>query len=202
LRYAIFGLPYATKIPSECDFFYFPLHLRPESSILTLGKGLDDEVALEYLVRKLPKEAYLVVKENPTMIGDRRKKFYRWISRQSSVILVDPLMSSYELIKNSKGVIGISGTALLEAAILGKPTHAFGHPEFRDFLSSYGYDNLDNYFHLSLSNNLDLNNEIYKYIGWALENGMDLSMDTALVNDNKALDKSAKLIAKSLGRFI
>lgn len=202
LRYAIFGLPYTAKIPLECDFFYFPLHLRPESSILTLGRGLDDEVALEYLVRKLPKEAYLVVKENPTMIGDRRKKFYRWISRQSSVILVDPLMSSYELIKNSKGVIGISGTALLEAAIFGKPTHAFGHPEFRDFLSSYGYDNLDNYFQSSLSNNLDLNNEIFKYIGWALENGLDLTMDTALVNDYKALEQSAKLIAKSLRRFI
>tara|TARA_Y100000385_G_scaffold197091_1_gene204068 strand:- start:477 stop:1976 length:1500 start_codon:yes stop_codon:yes gene_type:complete len=202
MRYAIFGLPYTAKIPLKCDFFYFPLHLRPESSILTLGRGLDDEVALEYVVRKLPKEAYLVVKENPTMIGDRRKKFYRWISRQSSVILVDPLMSSYELIINSKGVIGISGTALLEAAIFGKPTHAFGHPEFRDFLSSYGYDNLDNYFHLSLSNNLDLNNEIYIYIGWALENGIDLTMDTALVNDYKALEQSAKLIAKSLRRFI
>ena len=206
LRYTYFGLPYTTKIPPGCDFFYFPLHLRPESSVLTLGKGLDDEVALEYLIRKLPKEAYLVVKENPMMIGDRRKKFYRWVSRQASVILVDPLMSSYELIINSKGVIGISGTALLEAAILGKPTHAFGHPEFRDFMTSSGYDDLDKFFHLALSDDLCINsqldNEIYKYIGWALENGMDLSIDRSLLGDNEALDKAAKLIAKSLGRFI
>ena len=96
----------------------------------------------------------MVVKENPMMIGDRRKKFYRWVSRQASVILVDPLMSSYELIINSKGVIGISGTALLEAAILGKPTHAFGHPEFRDFMTSSGYDDLDKFFHLALSDDL------------------------------------------------
>ena len=191
-------MPFTSKIPQECDFFYFPLHLRPESSILTLGKGLDDEVALEYLMRKLPKESYLVVKENPLMVSYRSKKFYRWISRQTSVILVDPLVSSYELIINSKGVIGISGTALLEAAILGKPTHAFGHPEFRDFLTSYGYDNLDNFFHLALSNNVDLNNEIYKYIAWVLENGMELTLDRSILKNDNSLNRVAKLISTSL----
>ena len=183
-------------------FFYFPLHLRPESSILTLGRGLDDEIALEYLVRKLPKEVYLVVKENPMMVGDRRKKFYRWVSRQTSVILVDPLMSSYDLIVNSKGTIGISGTALLEAAILGKPTHAFGHPEFRDFLTSFGYDDLDTFFNIALSDNKMLNNEVYKYIGWALENGIELKIDRSLLKNDQAMRETAKLIASSLKKFV
>jgi len=145
IKYLI--LPLENSINSVPDYPYilYPLHVRPESTTLTLGAGADDEEVIDFIDRRIPIGVKLLVKENPAMIGERKKSFYKYLKKKRNVVLVDPMVSTIDLVKNALGVVGISGTMLLEAALENIPVHALGWPEYREFLSSYGWDSLDEF---------------------------------------------------------
>lgn len=108
--------------PTHSNFVYFPLHFEPEASVLVSGREYRDQLStIDLLRRFLPHECTLVVKEHPHCIGNRPIKFYRTVSALAGVALVDPDVSSRVLIKQSRGVIAIAGTAVLEAYLLNKP---------------------------------------------------------------------------------
>ena len=134
-----------TEIPTE-DYFLWGLHYRPEGSVLTLGDARDEIVELLRCVDSLPDGYFLAVKENPEMVGIRRRGFYKLLRKNKRIILVDPYVSSVGLIQKSIGVIGISGTILIEAALRDKPSCALGHPEFDRFLCAYGWHSAQEFF--------------------------------------------------------
>jgi len=123
----------ARHVP-EKRFFLWALHARPESSVLVLGQGKNEIEELLETANQIPEGHFLAVKENPLMLGRRKWGFYKKLRKHKRIILVDPFVSSSDLIKKSVGVIGISGTILLEAAFFDKPSFAYGKPEFVDFL--------------------------------------------------------------------
>ena len=79
------------------------------------------------------------------MFGLRRGGFYKKLNSHPRIITIDPFVSTFSLIKKSLGVLGISGTVLLESAILNKPSCAIGHPEFDRFLTHNGLESVQNF---------------------------------------------------------
>lgn len=123
---------------SDHPFVLWPLHTRPEDSVSVLGLGLDEIEEIRRLRSILPSSYQLLVKENPAMVGLRGRGFKRLIESQPGVCLVDPRVPTASLVERACGVVSLSGTALLEAAVIGKPAWALGRPEFEYVLDARG----------------------------------------------------------------
>lgn len=129
-----------------CDlsvpYIYFPLHLQPEMTTSTLGGRFRDQLlVLENLSAKLPNGWRILVKENPKQGSFARSPlFFFRFKRLNNVSLVKSDMNSLDLIKNSKIVATITGTAAIEAAEVGKPAIIFGHHWFRNISGIFEYD--------------------------------------------------------------
>jgi hypothetical protein len=118
-------------------FYYVPLHMEPEATILMYSPWLQDQIEMcRLLSQALPVGMLLLVKENPKMHRRRPLSFYRRLERLPGVRLVAPTVPSLDLINAARGVISLAGSACMEAAILGKPSLVFGRPPFRNFLAT------------------------------------------------------------------
>lgn len=115
-------------------FIYFPLHLQPEMTTDVQGGVYCDQLrAIEELVRQLPEDIWVYVKENPKQTSYMREPSFftrlKSIPRTAYLPLDTP---SFELIKKSIGVATITGTAGWEALQMGKPVISFGFGWYRD----------------------------------------------------------------------
>jgi hypothetical protein len=119
---------------SQGKFVYFPLHLQPELTTGAIGDGFEDQLyALEQLSRKLPTGWKIVAKENPKQTLHYRGRLYRArLARLKNVIVAGSRTESRNLIKHSKLVATVTGTAGFEALCLGKPVIIFGHAWYRN----------------------------------------------------------------------
>ena len=153
-------------------YFLWALHMRPEGSVLVCGDARDEIVELMRTANLIPRGHFLVVKENPEMFGLRERRFYRKLRKHRRIKLVDPFISTFELIKNSTGVIGISGTVLLEAALFGKPTCALGKPEFDRFLVRSGWNSAESFIQEAIDGKYSKSEveKILPYIAFVLRN--------------------------------
>ncbi len=107
-------------------YVYFPLHVDPEASTMVLSPYFTNQLAIiENIAKSLPADYSLVVKEHIPMIGFRPKNFYKKIKSFPKVKLIHPKFDQFTLIKNSSIVSVISGTAGLEALMLGKKVLLF-----------------------------------------------------------------------------
>lgn len=108
---------------------YLPLHMEPEATILMFSPWLRDQAEMCRLVSQaLPVGWTLLVKENKAMDGDRPLKYYEKLRTLPNVLLVSPDVPSTDLIMASKFTVTLSGTAAVEAALLGKPSFVLGRP--------------------------------------------------------------------------
>lgn len=108
---------------------YLPLHMEPEATILMFSPWLRDQIELCRLVSQaLPVGWKLLVKENRAMKGERPLKYYRKLRALPNVVLISPEVNSTDLNLASNITVTLTGTAALEAAILGKPSIALGRP--------------------------------------------------------------------------
>lgn len=127
-------------IPKESNekFILFPLHVQPERTIDVDGDFVQDQISLvEKISKSLPIGFFLYVKENPSMRFREWRKIsdYKRILRLPNVKLIHYSVDSLNLIKKSKLVITIAGTAGLEAAILEKPSIVFAEVDY-EWMSS------------------------------------------------------------------
>lgn len=144
-RHLIFPRRVFHKDAPQRKYIFWALHVRPEGSSNVLSLGLDEIDLLRKFAKTMPDDLTLAVKENPIMFGQRSLGFYKSLSKIPNVCLVDPFVSSVEFISKSIGVAGISGTALLEAEIVGKPAICFGRPEFEKFLGFNGWESVNTF---------------------------------------------------------
>jgi|GEM_PF-2815487 len=123
-----------SKIPEK--FLYFPLHYQPEATTAP-GSGFfsDQHVLVDLITNHLPEDVFLVIKEHPTQlyrknwgISGRSLGYWKKITRNKKVILVDRGKNSKELIEKSIGVVTGTGTAGYEAIVQGKTALVFGRP--------------------------------------------------------------------------
>lgn len=123
-----------SEIPEK--FFYFPLHYQPEATTAP-GAGFfsDQHVLVDLISGFLPNDVFLVIKEHPTQlykknwgISGRAPGYWRKMTRNENVILVNGSISSKELIGRSMCVVTGTGTAGYEAIMQGKSSMVFGSP--------------------------------------------------------------------------
>lgn len=113
-------------VPGE-KFVLFPLHFQPEISISFYGKWYNNQLNLiENVVRSLPLDCKLYVKEHSYGYGNRSLNFYKEIKKYPQIRLIKPQTNNLELIKKSSLVITITGTSGWEAIVFQKPTIVFG----------------------------------------------------------------------------
>lgn len=110
------------------NFIYFPLHMQPELTTDPLGSFYGDQIfAIESLRKKIPMHVSIIIKENPKQTFEWREvNFYKRIERLENVFFVDSSVNTYYLLRNSKAVATITGTAGWEAILAGKPAIIFG----------------------------------------------------------------------------
>jgi hypothetical protein len=126
-------------------FFYFPLHVSPEVSITTLAPYFEDQLRAIDLIRySMPADYLLVVKEHPYMQGRRPVKFLKTLSHMAGVQIASLDIPSLQLIRRAALTFAVTGTAALEAMILGCPSlllgEAFFAPWVRRFDSFLHFD--------------------------------------------------------------
>lgn len=170
-------------LPSD-TYFLWALHFRPEGSVLVQGLGVDEISYLETCSLSLPEGAFLYVKEHPFMFGYRAKDFYERLKSIPSVKLIAPWENSLQLIQGSAGVVGVAGTVLLEAEIAGKPGWAMGKPEFVDYLTGSGAEELTEFLKNSAdaSGYAHLSKKINDYLAYVFASSEE---DDFWLNDAK-----------------
>jgi len=150
------------------NYFYFPLHFQPEISTSFMAPYFNDQLSvINNISLSLPVGTYLLVKDHPAMQDSRPINYYKTIQNISNVILVPSNTNSRYLIQNSLGVITISGTAGLEAMILGRPAIVMSKTWFADIpgLSLYvnNFEDLPKIMHSMISFKTD-NDLIEKFL--------------------------------------
>jgi hypothetical protein len=149
----------------------------PESSTLTRSTEYFEEDLIRFISKELPAGWLLAVKENPNMVGIRPYSVYEELKRIPNVELIDPTVPSKSLIEQSEGTCGVSGTALLEAALLGKPTHAFGQPEFLDVIGSTGHDAFSGFVsRCKMKETIQNPERAIRYIQYVLDHGQEFNL--------------------------
>lgn len=143
-RKALFRHRHPSKTFDEISkgerYIFIPLHARPESSTLTLGRGSRDEDAVQAVVNEINRlnwNVAIYALENPSCIGDDRRNVYKFL-RELGVQILSPSENTQQLILGSVATVAVSGTALLEADMSLVPSFAYGAPEFAPVLASWG----------------------------------------------------------------
>ena len=110
------------------EFYLFPLHVQPEASTSVQAMEYSDQAAtIRNVAFQLPFPCKLYVKENANAVGSKADSFYQKIQNIPNTVLIVPYESIEELIGNCHGVITLTGTAGMEAAMRGKPAYALGN---------------------------------------------------------------------------
>lgn len=123
----------------ELNFFYYPIHMEPEATVLYWGEGIyKNQVKLiENIAAQLPPNIFLIVKDHPHGIGDRNFLDYKRIKSIPNVKLIDPMIPGREVIKKSLGVITINGTGGFEGFLMRKKVVVFGKSFYTNFPGVY-----------------------------------------------------------------
>ena len=132
------------KLQQEIDwnkkYVYLPLHYQPECNTSPVAEHFADQILLaKILSAALPKDWIIYVKEHIAQWNYRNAQphlfrhagYYRELADLSNVRLIDPLISSYDLIVLAQAVAVASGTAGWEALARGKPVLFFGFPWYQ-----------------------------------------------------------------------
>jgi hypothetical protein len=126
---------------AERPFALFLLQKQPESSVDVIGAPFTDQYEIiQALTRLLPFDWEMWVKEHPNAIGDRTLAYYRDLRRLPGVRLIDPFADTHRLISRAGLTISISGTACLEAGLLGKPAITIAEMYFDRVLLRNGFN--------------------------------------------------------------
>ena len=127
------------------NYIFWALHSRPEGSVLTQAYGQDEEALLEFFATQVPHGLNILVKEHPDMYGLRHAEFYKHLKSIPKVQLVAPWAKTIDYLRSARAVVGVAGTVLLEAEILGKPAWSLGKPEFSAYLAGSGKTGIEEF---------------------------------------------------------
>jgi len=108
-------------------FFLLALHVEPESSVGMQSPEMNEQLAaIEFVAKNLPAGTYLAVKEHLAAVGRRPRDFYATIAAIPNVLLVSPYAYALDVARLARGVVVITSTLGMEAAMLGIPVISFG----------------------------------------------------------------------------
>jgi hypothetical protein len=108
-------------------FIFYPLQYTPESSINVPAPYFVDQLrAIDALRFAMPSDCTLLVKEHPACVEMRRVGFMRHVRNLPGVMVAKSTIPSIDLIRHALVTVSVTGTAVLEAFLLGRPALALG----------------------------------------------------------------------------
>jgi hypothetical protein len=112
------------------EIVFLPLQFSPESSLdynIADSRFADYEEVLHTIIRSLPDDVLLIVKEHPDLYGYRPPSFYKMFQRQANIRLVDVSIPVQELFEICQYVL-VTGSASTgaEAVIKGNTVISLG----------------------------------------------------------------------------
>ena len=131
----------AAPAADDRPFVLFLLQKQPESSVDVIGSPFTNQYeVIRALIRLLPIGWEIWVKEHPNAIGDRSPGYYRELKRLPGLRLIDPFADTHRLLSRAGLTISISGTACLEAGLLGRPAITIVEMYFGGILLRNGFN--------------------------------------------------------------
>lgn len=144
--------PLETKPDFNQPFIYAPLGFQPERTNV-MGDVFSDQILmLKTLSYCLPEGWLLFVKEHPSQWWLRSRTryssarypgYYRRVAQIKGVRLLPIDTDTHELIRRSKAVATVTGTAGWEGLFQGKPALVFGYPWFKDCPGVFRVDGVE-----------------------------------------------------------
>jgi len=133
---------YSSTILPKCKYFYFSLHVQPETSSTLYSEYLLDTFSqqgwlIEQLAKQLPQGTVLVVKDHPFMLDKRMAKTYKRLFDYPQVYFMTPWSNQFDIIRNSVGVVTAVGTVGVEARMLNKPVCLLENTYYRSMDVSF-----------------------------------------------------------------
>ena len=135
-------------------FIYYPLQVTPEAGVYDQAELYEQLYLIQRIAKNLPIDTFLVVKPHPSNfmnaydIDIQREcedlNWFKEINKIFNVILVCHTINPLFLIKIHKAIVTVSGSACVEANLLGKPSFMFGSNEFSFLYGVYKFK--DNFF--------------------------------------------------------
>ena len=197
--------PFYASVP----YAFFGLHYEPEVSLLLQAPFITDQIyAVRQLARSLPVGYLLYVKDHPLMVPFRPRSYYQELKKIPNVRLLNPTLSSFDIIKHTRLVSTITGSIIWEGLLLGKPAIAFGH-QFYNALSMVKYvremETLPYLVKEQLENFSYNEEELLHYLAAILADSAVLrffylwEQETDEENKKAGLRPLAELMAKKLG---
>lgn len=122
------------KQPPDGPFVFFPLHMAPESSVDTWAPMYQNQLELAFqLSLAVPVDLEVVVKLHFSDPDNYSPAQLARLLSLPRVRIAHPGASARTFIERSSLVVGIQGTASLEAALIGKPVLLFGDSPYQHF---------------------------------------------------------------------
>ena len=190
-------------------FAFFPLHYEPEIALLLYAPYFTDQINLiRHIARSLPLEYKLYVKEHPAMVPYRPRKYYKELKKIPNVKLINPAISSFDIIPHAKLITVITGSVGWEAAMLKKPVISFGDYFFNDLPAIKKCENIKKlpYLVQEQLNNFEHNEEeLLKFLQAIFEKSVSVDVMNLWENEwdmdkkREGMQPLTELLAKKLG---
>lgn len=119
---------YSDKIPDQA-FIYFPFHVRLDVQLTIRNPEYLNQLAfVEFVAQVLPKKYKIVIKEHPASIGGfDPAELKRIIHANENIVLLQPMINTYEILQKTDAVITINSKVGAEAIGLGHLVACMGH---------------------------------------------------------------------------
>ncbi len=119
-------------LPGE-PYVLFMMHRQPEASTTSqIPRWVDQECVIEQMAINAPVGWKIVVKEHPRNYGSRGADYYARLIDLPNVHLVHPSLESDRLIRGCTAMVTLTGSAGLEAILLGRPVAALARPFYSE----------------------------------------------------------------------
>ena len=171
-------------------FVYFPLNVEEELSLLHYSPFFTNQIeVIRHVAKSIPIDYELYVKDHifAEFRGWRDVHEYKEIMENPNVTLIHPSYSSEKLIKHSKLVVTVRGTASFDAVYENKPSIVFGDVPFSIIPSVYkvnSIEDLPKLIRTALKTPVDLS-YLQKYTKLIDERSVDFDMMDFEVKRNR-----------------
>jgi hypothetical protein len=137
-------------LSSDDNCAFYPMHFEPEATLFYMSTYYDNQLALvENLLKCLPENQYLLVKEHPAQAGFLTQK--PWLNlkkRFPNIKFIKAEVTSKEIILRSNVTITLVSTAGFESIILDRPVIVLGKVYFDAFKGVNYCENFEQIYRL------------------------------------------------------
>jgi capsule polysaccharide export protein KpsC/LpsZ len=123
-----------TPLESLKDFVYFPFHVPGDMALTLRSPEYFDQLSLiEYMLKVVPFNHMVAVKEHPAQIGGiAALRLKQLLERYDNLVVINPRVNNYDVINKANLIVSINSKSGAEAGLLGKPSLVLGEAFYKD----------------------------------------------------------------------